>query len=268
MNKDISDILKAWPATDDDQSARKIVGDDGVEQLQLRLDLGVLQMFFDGRPDGERPFGQNSLLDHLLRLTESQPEAKIDAEMWSELDREVMQFYHRRRALLILGSRTQTDGRDSEAVGYYERAVRDANHNLAIMDFITAHSSDDEYVQGHERYRPFVLMHRTLAEAQMDLIHEDIDEAIERLKAGQSAIETHHREYGEAEVGEQDPALAHLRALEQQIRRQHHIDKTLREQLTAAVEMEQFELAARLRDQLRKKQTEAPPAEDLPDANE
>ena len=37
--------------------ARKIVGEDGKEKLQVRLDLGLLQMELNGRPDGERPHG-------------------------------------------------------------------------------------------------------------------------------------------------------------------------------------------------------------------
>ncbi len=261
MHKDISHILKSWSASDSELSARKIVGTDGMELVQLRLDLGILQMFLDGRPDGAKPFGQSSLLDHLLRVTEANAQAKIDAETWGELDREIMQFYHRRRAMLILGARSQSEGRDSEAVSYYHRAVRDANHNLQIMDFIKAFSDDEDYVAGHERYRPWVIMHRTLAEAQTDLIHKDPEQAIERLKAGQAAILLHHREEDTVEAGREDPSLIHLKALEDQVRKQHHIDNTLREKLDAAIEKEDFEQAAKLRDQLRKKRMPLPPAE-------
>lgn len=259
MNKDISHILQGWPSQESEFSARKIVGEDGVELLQFRIDLGVLQMFFDGRPDGERPFGQPSLLDHLVKVTHAQPEVKPDERMWEELDREVMQFYHRRRALLILGARLQNEGHSNEAVRCFRRAVRDADHNLQIMDFVKAHSSDEAYVAGHERYRSFVLMHRTLAEAQIELIRQDPDEAIECLKAGQAAIEEHHRQEGHGETGVEDPALSNLRIVEQQIRKQHGIDQTLQEQLARAIEEEQFEKAAELRDRLRRRRAAKPP---------
>ncbi len=69
MPKDISHILDEWPTKESETSARRIVGDDGTELLQLRIDLGVLQMYFDGRPDGDKPCGQPSLLEHLGRVT-------------------------------------------------------------------------------------------------------------------------------------------------------------------------------------------------------
>ncbi len=253
MTKDISDILRSWPSEDNDAGARKIVGDDGTELLQLRIDLGILQMCLDGRPDGEKPFGQPSLLEHLTQMAESQSEFKLDGETWSELDREIMQFYHRRRALLILGARSQSDGEPSEAVRCFRRAVRDANHNLRIMDFIRSHCADEEYIEGHERYRPFVLMHRTLAEAQTELLCKDPDQAVESLKTGMDAIEEVYQNAGSPEAARQDPSIMQLRALERQIRREHSIVQTLHEELAAAIEAENFERAAEIRDRLRAK---------------
>ncbi|MBN1342024.1 MAG: UvrB/UvrC motif-containing protein [Phycisphaerae bacterium] len=253
MTKDISEILKNWP-TESELAARRIVGKDGTEQIQLRIDLGILQMELDGRPDGERPFGQPSLLDHLLRVSGGKPDLELDAETWNELDREIYQFYHRRRALLILGAHSHAEGENSEAIRHYRRAVRDANHNLRIMDFIKGHSPNDEFVEGHERYRPFVLMHRTLAEAQTELINKDADQAIERLKEGIAAIEETYEEAEGAEMVQQDPSILQLRALERQIRRQHSLDKTLQEQLDEAVRNEEYERAAELRDRMRARQ--------------
>jgi len=258
MTKDIGNILQNWPSESDELTARKIVGRDGTELLQLRIDLGVLQMFFDGRPDGEKPFGQPSLLDHLARVTETESPGELTPEMWRDLDREIMQFYHRRRALLILAAHTHAEGNTQQAVDYYQRAARDADHNLRIMDFIKSHSADREYIEGHERYRPFVLMHRTLAEAQTELIHTDADEAIERLKGGVRVIEEMYRQAGAAEMALQDPSILQLRALERQVRKQHNIVQTLQEELDVAIENEEFERAAELRDRLRIKQSAKP----------
>ena len=75
MDKDISHILKGWGYRPGQVTVRRITGDDGMDKVQLRLDLGLLQMEMVGRPDGKRPHGYESLLhyyqhhleDHLKR---------------------------------------------------------------------------------------------------------------------------------------------------------------------------------------------------------
>ena len=48
-----------------------IQGNDAEPRIQVRLDLGILQMCVDGRPDGHRPNGFDSLLEyHDSRLDE------------------------------------------------------------------------------------------------------------------------------------------------------------------------------------------------------
>lgn len=249
MSNDINDILKDWPA-DSEMAARRIVGDDGVEQVQLRIDLGLLQMHLDGRPDGEKPLGSPTLLDHLRGVIQRRPEEEFDDETWDEVDREIMQFYQRRRALLMLGAQAQADGKIDPAISYYRRSIRDASHNLAVMDLIRQHSPCQEFIEGHERYRPFVIMHRTLAEAQIELLQKDPHEAVERLKVGIEQIEAIYEELDAPEMAGQDPSIMQLRALEQQVRKRHDILLTLQEQLDEAVSNERYEKAAELRDKL------------------
>ena len=54
LPKDISSMLSGWDFDPDRVSVRIVTGDDGRDKLQLRLDLGMLQMEFDGRPDGAK----------------------------------------------------------------------------------------------------------------------------------------------------------------------------------------------------------------------
>ena len=68
MSKDITDILEGWEYKPKEISARKIIGKDGKEKIQLRLDLGLLQMEIDGRPDGKKPYGYESLLEYYKSL--------------------------------------------------------------------------------------------------------------------------------------------------------------------------------------------------------
>ena len=64
MNFDISQLLEQWDYQPGQAAVRKFTGKDGVEKIQLRLDLGLLQMNAEGRPDGKRPLGHASLYDY------------------------------------------------------------------------------------------------------------------------------------------------------------------------------------------------------------
>ena len=63
LSQDIAGILDGWEFEPDAIQVRIITGDDGAEKIQMRIDLGLIQMELDGRPDGERPEGFESLLD-------------------------------------------------------------------------------------------------------------------------------------------------------------------------------------------------------------
>src|ERR1043166_4331588 len=71
-NKDILPLLKGWDYEPGTINVRKINGADGQPKLQMRLDLGLLQMELDGRPDGTRPHGCDSLLDYFEKLLREQ----------------------------------------------------------------------------------------------------------------------------------------------------------------------------------------------------
>ncbi len=55
MSKDIAVILNGWDYNPDEVTVRRILGLDGRVKIQMRLDLGILQMEVDGRPDGQHP---------------------------------------------------------------------------------------------------------------------------------------------------------------------------------------------------------------------
>jgi len=64
MSFDLSELLSDWPYEPGQLQVRKITGSDGREKLQLRLDMGVLQMEMKGRPDGQEPHGFESEFAH------------------------------------------------------------------------------------------------------------------------------------------------------------------------------------------------------------
>src|SRR4051794_7634989 len=54
-SKDVTPVLRGWDYESGTINVRKIYGLDGQPKLQMRLDLGLLQMEMNGRPDGVRP---------------------------------------------------------------------------------------------------------------------------------------------------------------------------------------------------------------------
>src|SRR3954447_21237123 len=60
---DITHALHGWAFQPGQVNVRLIRGNDGKPKLQLRLDLGLLQMELDGRPDGKRPHRASTELE-------------------------------------------------------------------------------------------------------------------------------------------------------------------------------------------------------------
>src|SRR6478672_11084195 len=98
MSLDLNDLLRDWPHEPGQIKVRKILGSDGREKLQLRIDLGLIQMEMHGRPDGLEPHDCESLLDYHLRRAEraAKKEAayELSAEEVNELQQEGIQYYH------------------------------------------------------------------------------------------------------------------------------------------------------------------------------
>jgi hypothetical protein len=243
VSQDIDEVLHSWEYRPRAVQARLVIAGDGREVLQLRVDLGVLQLEKQGRPDGQRPGGFATCYEQLRHLAE---EARgrgenlvLTEEQCQEADREFLQFYHRRLAWLALAN--------------HARALADADHTLAFMDLIRDHSPSDEYTQAHEQYRAFVLFHRTQAAAALILDQGNPEKAIDEVRAGLDRIRQFFAAYEAEEQMEEDGMVQHLRRLEQSIRDQHGIGATLQEQLAQAIAREDYELAARLRDSLRRR---------------
>ena len=72
---DLTKILKDWPYEPGNVNVRMIKARDERPLIQLRIDLGILQMEVQNRPDGKEPHGFASLLDyHLNQIQLAQKE--------------------------------------------------------------------------------------------------------------------------------------------------------------------------------------------------
>lgn len=263
MLKDLNHILAGWPAEDDAPRVRKFTASDGLTFIQERLNLGVLQMALEGRPDGERPHGYETMLeclqDQIRQYAEGDSSPRdvdplnISAVEWQSLIREVLQYYHRRISLIELARQAGLDGDTQEAAECYRLAIRDAEHGLAILDFLRDRCAEANFMESQEPHRPFILMQRAICQAECALLDQDPDAAIDTIKAAiaqiydcarQMALEDEEKQLDVSEF------VVELRQMERRIRRKYHRRRTLREQLEDAIKIEDYEQAAKLRDAL------------------
>lgn len=221
---------------------RKAYGDDGRGVLQMRIDLGVMQLETSGRPDGSKPNGFETVYDSLFHESlERGEEFEMDDDKCFEVDREFVQFYHRRICWLQLKE--------------YGNATRDADHTLKLMDFCRTHSPDENWTMSHEQYRPFVMFHRIQAAAFAVIDESDgAEAAIEEINNGLEQLKNVFEEFASEEDSFDDEELVQrLLELREELRQKYNVGQTLAEKLSDAIAREQYELAAQLRDELDRK---------------
>lgn len=233
-------LLKNWEFDPHTLSVREVEirGDRTV--LQMRVDMGVLQLETTGRPDGVHPHGAETYLDYLLHRELETPTFVLNEDECTEVDREFMQFYHRRICWLRLQR--------------YREAVVDADHTLKLMQVAHQHSPDEEWNHAHEQYLPFVWFHRTQAEALAELEDHGAEAAIEAVSKGLENIRAIFVEHDVEDQYEDDELVDRLTKLRESLREEYKVGKTLLEQLEDAVRSEQYERAAELRDELARRQ--------------
>lgn len=244
-NQSIDRILTDWPYDPGNVNVRIVRGDDSRDVIQLRVDMGLLQMETRGRPDGGRPKGYETYFDYLVSQTIRDDEFQMTEEQCLEVDREFIQFYHRRVCWLTLRE--------------YGRAVADADHTLALMDFCLDHSPDDEWTMTHEQYRPFVLFHRIQAAALEQLDQQAAEAAVHTINVGLDQLRELFVEHDAEEMFDDNELVVRLTELRESLRDNYRVGRTLEEQLQDAVAREQYELAAEIRDELARRHTRLHP---------
>lgn len=247
MSKDISPILEGWDYRPDEISVRKIRGLDGKVKIQLRLDLGLLQMETEGRPDGQRPHGKESLLEYYLSLIEehrakygTDENFQLDSEDCARLRREATQYYHRYISLLQLGE--------------HEGVVQDTERNLRVFDLVKKYAVKHSDIQAFEPYRPYVIMINTRAKTAICLERKDYDGALREIETGIKRLEDFFREHNLEHLIEASNEVAFLRDWAQRIREEQPLTlkQKLERQMRLAIEKQDYERAAELRDRIRK----------------
>lgn len=242
-NLTLDRILAGWDFDPNQPSSRLVKHPDGREVLQLRVDLGVLQMEIVGRPDGNRPYDCPTILDWMLRREQQiDGEFKLSVDECLEVDREFSQYYHRRICWIELKD--------------FGRAAADATHTLALMDACLRHAPDQGWAMLHEQHRPFVIFQRAQSLALQRVQQGgDPSAALEELNEGLKLIRDFYDTYELEQEYEDDELVQRLIQVRESLREKFEIGQTLDEQLAEAVANENFELAALLRDRIRDQRT-------------
>jgi UvrB/UvrC motif-containing protein len=242
-NLDLNDLLDGWPHEPGQVKARKIVGRDGAEKIQLRIDLGLIQMELNGRPDGLRPHGFESLL-HYHQAKAVMLKSGDEAYTLSEADvaalqQEGAQYYHRYLSLFQL--------RD------FQNVIRDTARNLEMLDFVSHHASDEDSKWALEQFRPYVIMMNTRARASLELRDGNTGEAVKLIEAGKERIEIFYRSIGQPEWIESSNELAFLNEWLREVRDAVPLTplELMERDLKRAIDDEAYERAAELRDAIR-----------------
>lgn len=243
-SQDIRGLLRAWPY-DPENDARVLRGVDGREVLQVRTILGIEQYEMDGRPDGERPYGRATALEHhMWRLAEADKKGKADSfkltpRQCGELFNEGTLFYFRYVRLFQLQR--------------WQETIRDTERNLKAFDFINRHAEREEDRLFLEKWRPYIIRVHATASVMLALATKDYDLAQETVRAAIAKLEALDDIEDETFHFERERSLTGLKELMTQVQESRPLSdvEKLEEQLRKAISSQNFERAAVLRDRIR-----------------
>ena len=249
-NKDITPVLKGWDYEPGTINVRKVAGLDGHTKLQMRLDLGILQMEMTGRPDGVRPHGHESLLDYFESLLDDHKKEhgtdlgfQLTVNQCQSLREEAVLYYHRYLSLFVLEE--------------FPGVVRDTARNLRVLDLCGKYATEEQDRLVLEQYRPYIMMMNTRARASVHYKAKHYNKALEIVHEGLIEIREFFARFGQEEAFAKANEVKVLKRFAKEIRRKLPIDpmQKLQNQLDRAVRAERYEEAAQIRDEIAKRQS-------------
>jgi hypothetical protein len=241
---DIRRILQSWPY-DPENDSRFAKGEDNRQILQVRTPVGIEQYELDGRPDGARPHGVESSLEYYQQRLEEAKSAGRDAQFklgrreCNELFSEGTLYYFRYVRLFQLKD--------------WARTVRDTTRNLRVFDFVHRHARREEDQQFLEKWRPYIIRVNSSAAAMLELEKHDYDDALRIANEGIQRIEALDDFDDETFQFERTRSVTALKELASQIQKNRPLSQLeqLEHQMRRAIERQEFERAAELRDRIR-----------------
>ncbi len=255
---DVDDILLDWSFDPETVQTRLIRASNGRYVLQMRADLGILQMEVKNRPDGTTPYGFKTLLAYLKHsICKQGNQFLFHRKNWGEAIRELRQFAQRRICWLALGR--------------YSGVVRDADHSLELIRFLRDHALDQKFLpETHEFNRGFrigdldeldqslILFQKIQAVVMMTLRDHGPVHAVEAVNTGIRQLRDESPDSRIASRTRRSPVEVKIELLwdlKTQIQNRYGLGPSLEERMQQAVAREDYELAAKLRDRIRRDNT-------------
>ena len=244
MSHDITRILHEWDY-DPENLVRIIKADDGREVLQVRQPLGIEQYELQGRPDGLRPEGKESFLELYIEKLRNYKEEhqgddgfQIDHDDFLRLQSEGIIYYYRYLILFQISD--------------FERTATDTDHNLRLCDLVEKYAAKEKDKKEILQYRPYILRINAISKAMTSLNQQLKTAATEIIESAIDVIKKMPNIDTPAFQFEKIRSINSLRATLKQIQEQRisPLDK-LRGELDEAVDQEDYERAAQLRDRIR-----------------
>jgi len=248
MMEDIGPLLKHWPYSQDN-SIRKIIDEDGTEKIQVRVDQGafqgILQMELDGRPDGRKLHQSIFVLDHFQEKRDRHIEEKGTEEGFQlsksnckELFDESRQIYERYVFLLQIQD--------------YDRVIRDTERNMDLFRFVNRYAAAEKDRTNLEKWWPYILRINGIARVMITTQNKDYESGIAIIKDVLEKISALTSVDAEEFQMEKERSIQALNELLEELEQKRPLTETerLKKELLSAIESEDFERAAKLRDQI------------------
>ncbi len=246
MVNDLRRILHGWNYEPGKISVRKIIGRDGRDKVQTRVDMGVLQFETVGRPDGARPHGCESLLDHYeRRLSEHHQSHDADDDFvlrggdCEALRHEAHLYYQRFLSMFVLED--------------YDAVARDTRHNLRVIELCGRYAHSQRERDAFEAHRAYTLMMNARARTYRALREGNYERALSTANSGirrvSDALGGHATDADGEAIRVELRVMLELRN-EVFERMPADCPARLQHELEAALAQEDYERAARLRDAL------------------
>ncbi len=195
-----------------------------------------------GRPDGQRPYHEESLVDY-YHSTMGKTHLPLGDDEFSGLREESWQYYVRRCFAFLLGD--------------YQQAREDAEHNHAIWNLVEQSSITEEYRWSYLRWWPWIERDRAIAQTLLHLEQGRREEAAAELYLAQRAITQYGERHAEQYAQEDDEAKSlcahmtqHISSLVEILREEMDLPVSMEERLDDANARGDHEEAERLRGEM------------------
>ena len=215
------------------------------EVLQVRTPLGLEQYELDGRPDGVRPHEMESELEfQLQQLEEAKAAGKEDdfelsPHECAELFNEGTLYYFRYIRLFQIKD--------------WDRTIRDTTRNLRVFDLVNKYARREDDQLFLEKWRPYILRVNACAAAMQALEKKQHSDALSIIKSALEKVEALDNMDDETFTFEKERSITALRELSDQIEKERPLSELekLEKQLSRAIDRQEFEHAAKLRDRIK-----------------